>query len=226
DYIKLYIDTIRPIVMHEDSSRVFLSSSPSNGLETEKEGWISSYPQNPKYGDVHFYTYSGNTWDWTLYPSAKFVSEYGFQSFPSIQTMSKAFALSEITYPLNEKVSKRQHSPNGFAVDAMIKTHFHLPAAGGMQRYHEFAFLSQAVQAMSIKTETEFYRRNRNLTSSGLGLTMGALYWQLNDVWQAPSWSSIEYPLKWKMLHYYVKNMFQPVLVSSFLENNEQLSEC
>lgn len=50
----------------------------------------------------------------------------------------------------------------------------------------------QINQAMSMKSETESYRRGRSyLDSIGEGLTMGALYWQLNDVWQAPSWSSI-----------------------------------
>lgn len=45
---------------------------------------------------------------------------------------------------------------------------------------------------MSMKSETEYYRRLRNtISDSGKGMTMGALYWQLNDVWQAPSWSSI-----------------------------------
>jgi beta-mannosidase len=37
------------------------------------------------------------------------------------------------------------------------------------------------------------------------------MYWQLNDIWQAPTWSSIEYGLKWKMAHYYVRNMYSPV---------------
>ncbi len=40
---------------------------------------------------------------------------------------------------------------------------------------------------------------------------MGLMYWQLNDIWQAPTWSSIEYGLKWKMAHYYARNMYSPV---------------
>lgn len=52
--------------------------------------------------------------------------------------------------------------------------------------------LLQISQAMGTKTETEKYRRDRNkLTNKNEGRTMGAMYWQLNDVWQAPSWSSI-----------------------------------
>jgi beta-mannosidase len=42
---------------------------------------------------------------------------------------------------------------------------------------------------------------------------MGIMYWQLNDIWQAPTWSSIEYGLKWKMSHYYVRHMFSPIYI-------------
>jgi hypothetical protein len=35
-------------------------------------------------------------------------------------------------------------------------------------------------------------RRDKGvLREDGSGHNMGALYWQLNDVWQAPTWSSI-----------------------------------
>ena len=40
---------------------------------------------------------------------------------------------------------------------------------------------------------------------------MGLMYWQINDIWQAPTWATIEYGLKWKMAHYYVKHMYEPV---------------
>lgn len=47
------------------------------------------------------------------------------------------------------------------------------------------------MQAQCVKVETEFYRRSRSDIVMGEGHTMGSLYWQLNDIWQAPSWSSI-----------------------------------
>ncbi|XP_042338542.1 beta-mannosidase-like, partial [Plectropomus leopardus] len=49
---------------------------------------------------------------------------------------------------------------------------------------------------------------------------MGALYWQLNDVWQAPSWSSIEFGGKWKMLHYFAQNFFAAVLPVGFEDDD------
>lgn len=49
----------------------------------------------------------------------------------------------------------------------------------------------QVMQAQCIKTETEFYMRSRSEIVDGEGHTMGALYWQLNDIWQAPSWASL-----------------------------------
>ena len=43
---------------------------------------------------------------------------------------------------------------------------------------------------------------------------MGALYWQLNDIWPVASWSSIDYYGRLKATHYYAKRFFSPVLVS------------
>ncbi|KAH6929670.1 hypothetical protein HPB50_003811 [Hyalomma asiaticum] len=77
---------------------------------------------------------------------------------------------------------------------------------------------SQIYQAMGVKTQAEHYRRQRLAVRRSQGLTMGAVYWHLNDVWQAPSWSSIDYKGEWKMLHYFARRFFAPLLVSPYEE--------
>lgn len=64
-------------------------SSPTNGVESEKEGWVAQNPYDPHYGDVHFYSYVSDCWDWMTFPRTRFASEYGFQSWPSLSTLSK-----------------------------------------------------------------------------------------------------------------------------------------
>ena len=51
-------------------------------------------------------------------------------------------------------------------------------------------------------------------TPEGKGGTMCALYWQLNDVWAAPTWASIDYDLNWKVLQYFARRFFAATIVS------------
>jgi len=70
-------------------------------------------------------------------------------------------------------------------------------------------------------SEVAFYRRGAGHPENNLG----ALVWQLNDVWQAPSWSSIEYSGRWKVLHYAEATIFTPVIVYPFWTASNQSLE-
>ena len=52
---------------------------------------------------------------------------------------------------------------------------------------------------------------------------MGAVVWQLNDIWPVASWASIDYYGRWKALHYAERRMFAPVMISC--EETGELTE-
>ncbi|KAJ3613145.1 hypothetical protein NHX12_019397 [Muraenolepis orangiensis] len=95
DYVRLYVDNIRAVVLEEDQSRPFLASSPTNGLASELQGWVAEDPYDPHYGDTHYYNYTHDCWDWTQFPRTRFASEYGFQSWPSFSTLQKVRRLGD-----------------------------------------------------------------------------------------------------------------------------------
>ncbi|XP_040979618.1 beta-mannosidase isoform X2 [Aquila chrysaetos chrysaetos] len=213
DYVLLYVKNIREIVLTEDKSRPFIASSPTNGLESVKEGWLSQNPYDTHYGDTHFYDYSNDCWNWTVYPKTRFASEYGFQSWPSFSTIEKVSSTEDWSYTSNFSLHRQHHENGNDQMLQQIGHHFKLPqSTDPIKKFKDTIYLTQVMQAQCIKTETEFYRFSQSEIIKGEGHTMGALYWQLNDIWQAPSWASLEYGGKWKLLHYFAQNFFAPLL--------------
>ncbi|VDN07595.1 unnamed protein product [Thelazia callipaeda] len=227
DYMKLYNETIRSIIARLDDSRPYILSSPTNGLESEKEGGVALNPSDEKYGDIHFYTEIFDLWKDSTYQIPRCSSEYGVQSFPRKETMLKWLNESDWSYT-SKGMQRRQHHPGGFIAQLlMIFAHFRIPnecenkvsvsceyfkTSTFMDR---FVYLSQFHQAIAYQIQTEHYRRwSGHLTKDGRGHTMCALYWQLNDLWAAPTWSSIDYELSWKPVQYFARRFFAPVILS------------
>ncbi|XP_015178128.1 PREDICTED: beta-mannosidase isoform X2 [Polistes dominula] len=227
DYIKLYVNLIENEMKQLDTTRPFVVSSPSNGLYTKEYNYTGQNPYSNFYGDVHYYNYLNNGWDINQYPRSRFMSEYGFQSFSSILTISKIIHNFHDLRTDSDIMKHRQHLPFGTELmKLLISKNFLIPKSNDtIKDFTNFVYLSQINQAVSVKIQTESYRQAKSeLNDLGEGLTMGALYWQLNDVWQAPSWSSIEYGGRWKMLHYYATEFFSPIIVTSHLSQVNELS--
>ncbi|XP_014417517.2 beta-mannosidase [Camelus ferus] len=221
DYVTLYVKNIRKVVLKGDQTRPFITSSPTNGAQSVAEGWVAKNPYDTHFGDVHFYDYTGDCWDWTIFPKARFASEYGYQSWPSFSTLEKVSSEEDWFYKSNFSLHRQHHANGNSEMLHQARLHFKLPqSADRLRMFRDTIYLTQVMQAQCVKTETEFYRRSRSEIVDGEGHTMGALYWQLNDIWQAPSWSSLEYGGKWKMLHYFARHFFAPLLPVGF-ENND-----
>uniref|UniRef100_A0A8C6SKE6 Beta-mannosidase n=1 Tax=Neogobius melanostomus TaxID=47308 RepID=A0A8C6SKE6_9GOBI len=222
DYVTLYVNNIRAVVLEEDQSRPFLVSSPTNGVESEQEGWVAEDPYDPLYGDTHFYSYTHDCSDWRSFPRTRFASEYGFQSWPSLSTLKQVSIEYDRKYDSAFSSHRQHHDDGNQQMLQQAALHYHLPnSTDGFKRYTDTLYITQVMQAQCVKAQTEFYRRSRSEVIEGKGLTMGALYWQLNDIWQAPSWSSIEFGGKWKMLHYFAQNFFAPVLPVGFEDEDD-----
>lgn len=198
-----------------------MDSSPANGLVSEDpyvKRW--GYPGDLHYGDLHHYDFYSDCELPASFPNARFVSEFGFQSLPSFETYAKALAPADYNRKSEMLLFRQRHEGGNDQIEYMIDLHFKLPpaeAAGGgaaaqAKVFDDYLYLTQLQQSRCYETAITNWRRQKGAPAR----TMGALYWQLNDVWQGPTWSSIEYGGKWKPLHYTIKRVFAPIIVSGY----------
>ena len=139
----------------------------------------------------------------------RFMSEYGFQSFPEMKTI-RSFARGEDLAIDSPVLMSHQRHPRG---NQLIKEYM-LRDYREPKDFASFLYVSQVLQAEGIKIGAEAHRRARPRT-------MGSLYWQLNDCWPVASWSSIDYFGRWKALQHYAKRFYAPLLVSTSEEDGQ-----
>ena len=197
DYIKIFEYILPSILREMDPDRFYWPSSPSSGG--------SFYlPQSDDHGDVHDWSVWHGGLPFTSYRNHlyRFVSEFGFQSFPCLRTIER-FTLPEDRNIFSYVMEKHQRNStaNGRILSYLSQT-FLYPA-----NFEVLLYASQLLQMEAIRYGVEHWRRHR-------GRCMGAIYWQINDCWPVASWSSIDYFGRWKALHYAAKRFFAPVLLS------------
>ncbi|NSW51831.1 MAG: glycoside hydrolase family 2 protein [Anaerolineae bacterium] len=160
-------------------------------------------------GDAHYWDVWHKGAPFTAYRNQypRFMSEFGFQAFPPIET------IHHYTNPEDRNLTsyvmelhQKNNNGNRFIINQMSAS-YKIPT-----NFDKLMYMSMVLQAEGIRYGVEHWRRNKKRVS-------GTLYWQLNDCWPVASWASIDYYGRWKALHYAAKRFYAPVLLSLYDED-------
>lgn len=206
DYVKMF-EYILPAIVKETAPQTYWwPASPSSGGNFDA-------PNDENRGDNHYWDVWHGEKPFTEYRKFffRYASEFGFQSFPCLKSVK------QFTLPDDRNIFSRvmeRHQRNQAANDKILSylsQTFRYPNS-----FDDLLYASQLMQAEAIRYGVEHWRRNR-------GRCMGAIIWQLNDIWPVASWASIDYYGRWKALHYAAKRFFAPVMISA--EEEGELSQ-
>ena len=197
DYKKMFHEvipnTLDSLVSKEKD--VYWPSSPSIGW-----GRKESMTQ----GDSHYWGIWWGKEPFEIYKTKvpRFMSEYGFQGMPSIETLKNVVNENDLNFN-SEALKNHQKHPIGYeTIRQYMERDFVIPT-----KFEDYIYVSQLLQADGMKTAIEAHRRAKPYN-------MGSLYWQFNDCWPVTSWSSLDYYGNWKAFHFQAKRSFENVLIS------------
>lgn len=206
DYVKMF-EYILPAIAKETAPQTYWwPASPSSGGNFDA-------PNDENRGDNHYWDVWHGEKPFTEYRKFffRYASEFGFQSFPCLKSVEQ-FTLPDDRNIFSRVMERHQRNQaaNGKILSYLSQT-FRYPNS-----FDDLLYASQLMQAEAIRYGVEHWRRNR-------GRCMGAIIWQLNDIWPVASWASIDYYGRWKALHYAAKRFFAPVMISA--EEEGELSQ-
>jgi beta-mannosidase len=135
------------------------------------------------------------------------MSEYGFQSFPQLETVITYTASADRDIKSPVMLAHQRHPRGNQLIREYMLREYPEP-----KDFESFLYVSQVLQAEGIKIGAEHLRRI-------MPHNMGSLFWQIDDCWPVASWSSIDYTGRWKALQYYARRFYNDILISPHEEN-------
>ena len=191
-----YTELLPAIVAELDPTRPYTPGSPYS-FDPER------HPNLPEHGTMHVWDV-WNQKDYTTYRryAPRFVAEFGFQGPPTWATLTRAVH-DEPLRPDSPGVLAHQKAADGNGKLARGLAG-HLPAPDTFADWHWATSLNQA-RAVAFGIE-----HFRSLTPH----CMGAIVWQLNDVWPVISWSCVDGDGRCKPLWYALRRSFRDRLLT------------
>lgn len=193
DYQKVFHEVI-PNTINETAAKdksIYWPSSPSIG-------W--GHKESLTEGDSHYWGVWWGEQPFEIYNEkvGRFMSEYGFQGMPTLNTTKSMFSGIPDLNLNNETIKAHEKHARGWEIiDLYMKRDYKISTD-----FVKYNYVSQLLQARGMQIAIEAHRRAKPYN-------MGTLYWQLNDCWPVVSWSSIDYLGNWKALHYQIKRSFE-----------------
>ncbi|MFD2671878.1 beta-mannosidase [Marinicrinis sediminis] len=210
-----------------DYERIFHELLPETvaRLTPDIDYWPSS-PMREQTGDQqqhsHYASAEGDIHYWGVWHGiepienynryvGRFMSEYGFQSFPEMKTVRTYAEESDLQLESEVMLAHQKNKRGNMLIKEYMDLYLPKP-----KDFASFLYMSQILQAMAVKEAMEAHRRHKPHC-------MGTLYWQLNDCWPVASWASMDYDGRWKALQYGAKSAYQDVMLSFDASNTSQL---
>ena len=196
-YKKFFYEILKDLIADLDPDTPYIETSPIG--ESFRKGVTGD-----DHGDTHMWTVWHGQKPLNYYRSrpTRFCSEFGLESLPSMDAV-RQFAEESDYYITSDIFNSHQKCRNG----NRKMLYYLLEKYYEPQKFEDLIYMTNLIQKECIQDATEHWRRNRHRCH-------GSLFWQYNDCWQAPSWSSVDYTGKWKALQYASCHFFEPVCVS------------
>lgn len=201
DYQKIFHGVLKEVIATYDPTRPYRPSSPSANLEDD--------PETQRIGDTHYWQVWHAAKPFSEYENQhpRFMSEYGFQSFPAIETVRSYTNATEREIQSPVMLAHQRHPRGNQLIREYMLREYPEP-----KDFESFLYVSQVLQAEGIRTGAEHLRRI-------MPHNMGSLYWQIDDCWPVASWSSIDYYGRWKALQYYARHFYSNLLINPHVED-------
>lgn len=234
-YEHLFITIMFTVLAENSRSISYTPSSANNGwtkidfsLPVPMVERYDNKTDGDLYSNTDYYNYDSSvSFDYGQYPVGRFAVEFGFTSMPSLETWQEALDPEYLHFNSSVIQLRNHHYPSGglytdnyvngtkglVEMTLAVERYYPTPnKENSVANFSSWCHATQLFQADFYKSQIQFYRRGSAMPERQLG----SLYWQLNDIWQAPTWSGLEYSGRWKVLPYMARHVYKNVIAAPY----------